>query len=72
MTPVLLAADSITVPSLSYSGMLPVLIVIGVAGLGVLIEAFVPQESRWGAQVAVALIGLVAALVAVVRVAGRS
>ena len=32
MTPVLLAADSITAPSLSYPGLLPVLIVIG-AGL---------------------------------------
>ena len=72
MTPVLLAADSITAPSLSYSGLLPVLIVISAAALGVLVEAFVPAESRWGAQVGVALVGLLAALVALVAVAGKS
>ena len=72
MTPVLLAADSIQAPSLSYSGLLPVLIVIGAASVGVLVEAFVPQESRWAAQTTVALGGLVAALVAVAVVAGTS
>jgi NADH-quinone oxidoreductase subunit N len=72
VTPVLLAADSITAPSLSYSGLLPVLIVISAAALGVLVEAFVPAESRWGAQVGVALVGLLAALVALVAVAGKS
>src|SRR6185312_8011483 len=66
VTPVLLAADSITAPSLSYSGLLPVLIVISAAALGVLVEAFVPAESRWAAQVGVALVGLLAALVALV------
>ena len=72
MTPVLLAADSIQAPSLSYSGLLPVLIVIGVACVGVLVEAFVPQESRWAAQTTITLGGLVAALVAVAVVAGTS
>jgi NADH-quinone oxidoreductase subunit N len=72
VTPVLLAADSIQAPSLSYSGLLPVLIVIGVACVGVLVEAFVPQESRWAAQTTITLGGLVAALVAVAVVAGTS
>jgi NADH-quinone oxidoreductase subunit N len=69
---VLLAADSIQTPSLSYSGLLPVLIVLAAASLGVLVEAFVPEPSRWAAQTGVALVGLVAALVSVVVVAGTS
>jgi NADH-quinone oxidoreductase subunit N len=69
---VLSAADSIQTPSISYSGLLPVLIVLGAASLGVLVEAFVPAESRWVAQTAVAIIGLVAALVSVVVVAGTN
>jgi NADH-quinone oxidoreductase subunit N len=72
VTPVLLAADSIQAPSLSYSGLLPVLIVLGAAAVGVLVEAFVPEQSRWAAQTVVALAGLIAALVAVAVVAGTS
>jgi len=72
VTPMVLAAGPITAPSLSYSGLLPVLIVLGAAAAGVLVEAFVPRESRWAAQVAVAVVGLIAALVAVVAVAGKS
>jgi NADH-quinone oxidoreductase subunit N len=72
VTPVLLAAGSIQAPSISYSGLLPVLIVLGAACVGVLVEAFVPQASRWAAQTAVALVGLVAALVAVAVAAGTS
>jgi NADH-quinone oxidoreductase subunit N len=69
---VLLAADTIPTPSISYSGLLPVLIVLGAACVGVLIEAFLPEESRWAAQTGVALAGLIAALVAVVVVAGKN
>jgi NADH-quinone oxidoreductase subunit N len=72
VTPVLLAADSIQAPSISYSGLLPILIVVSVACLGVLIEAFVPQWARWATQTAVAVIGLLAALVAVAMAAGTS
>ncbi|HEX8931083.1 MAG TPA: NADH-quinone oxidoreductase subunit N, partial [Actinomycetota bacterium] len=72
MTPVLLAADSIQAPSISYSGLLPVLILLGAACLGVLVEAFVPPDSRWAAQTTVAVVGLVAALVAVALAAGTS
>jgi NADH-quinone oxidoreductase subunit N len=69
---VLLAADSIQTPSISYSGLLPVLIVVAAASVGVLVEAFVPEASRWGAQTGVALVGLVAALISVVVVAGTN
>ena len=68
----LLAADGVQTPSISYSGLSPVLIVLGVACLGVLVEAFVPRAGRWAAQVGLAILGLAAALVAVVLVAGRS
>ncbi len=57
-----------TVPSIEYSLLSPVLIVFGVATLGVLIEAFLPRGPRYVVQVLVALTGLVAALVALVGI----
>ena len=69
---VLLAADGVTTPSIHYSGLLPVLIVLAVACLGVLVEAFVGQESRWAVQTALAVLGLGGALVATVVAAGTS
>ena len=68
----LLAAATVQTPSISYTGLSPILIVLGAACVGVLVEAFVPRGSRWAAQTGVALLGLAAALVAVVLVAGRS
>jgi NADH-quinone oxidoreductase subunit N len=49
----------------SYFAVMPMLVVFGAAMVGVLVEAFVPRRSRYAAQVAVALAGLLAALVAV-------
>jgi len=69
---VLLAAESIQAPSISYAGLSPVLIMLGTACVGVLVEAFVPQPSRWATQTGIALLGLVSALVAVVVVAGTT
>jgi NADH-quinone oxidoreductase subunit N len=68
----ILAAAAVQTPAISYSGMSPVLIVLGAACVGVLVEAIVPRGSRFAVQVGVALLGLAAALVAVVAVAGRS
>ena len=65
-------AQDVTAPSISYSGLAPVLIVLGVASAGVLVEALLPRSARWGAQVVLAVGGLAAALVAVVLLAGRS
>jgi NADH-quinone oxidoreductase subunit N len=67
-----LAADSVTAPSISYSGLSPILIVLGAASVGVLIEALLPQAARWGAQLVVSIGGLAAALLAVVLLAGRN
>jgi NADH-quinone oxidoreductase subunit N len=56
-------------PSIEYFLLCPMLIVFGVAVAGVLVEAFLPRRIRYGAQVALALGGLIAAFVAVVVVA---
>jgi NADH-quinone oxidoreductase subunit N len=55
-------------PSVEYFLLCPMLIVFGVAVAGVLVEAFVPRRIRYGAQVTLALGGLVAAFIAVVAV----
>ncbi|MGV0814270.1 NADH-quinone oxidoreductase subunit NuoN [Mycolicibacterium boenickei] len=56
-------------PSIEYGLLSPMLIVFGVAVAGVLVEAFLPRPARYGVQVALALGGLVAAVVAVVLLA---
>ena len=62
----------IPAPSIAYGPLAPILIVLGVATLGVLVEAFVPRHARRSTQAAIAVAGLVAALVAVIRLAGTS
>ena len=56
-------------PSIEYFLLCPMLIVFGVAVVGVLVEAFLPRRSRYVAQVTIALAGLVAAFVAIIEVA---
>jgi NADH-quinone oxidoreductase subunit N len=56
-------------PSIEYSLLSPMLIVFGVGVAGVLVEAFLPRTARYRVQVALALGGLVAAVVAVVLLA---
>ncbi len=55
-------------PSIEYFLLCPTLIVFGVAVVGMLAEAFLPRRIRYGAQVTLALAGLVAAFVAVIAV----
>ena len=52
-------------PHVEYSLLLPMLIVFGVAVAGVLVEAFLSRRFRYGAQVVLAIGGLIAAFVAV-------
>lgn len=59
----------IPAPKVEYFELSPMLIVFGIAVLGVLVEAFVPRRFRYITQVALSLAGLVAALVAVISVA---
>ncbi|MET3961352.1 NADH-quinone oxidoreductase subunit N [Marmoricola sp. OAE513] len=57
-----------TAPHIEYDKLSPILIVLGVAVLGVLVEAAVPRARRYVVQVALAAAGIVAALVATVIV----
>jgi NADH-quinone oxidoreductase subunit N len=59
------AAVTFTPPTVDYAAVSPMLIVFGVALVGVLVEAFAPRRSRFVAQVALASVGLVAAIAAV-------
>jgi NADH-quinone oxidoreductase subunit N len=59
---------TIEAPSIEYGQLSPLLIVLGVAVAGVLVEAFLPRRARYGTQLALALGGQVAALAAVVWV----
>jgi NADH-quinone oxidoreductase subunit N len=56
----------VKLPSIDYGALLPMLILFGVACLGVLIEALVPRRSRNAVQLTLALLAMVAAFVAVV------
>jgi len=56
-------------PNVEYGLLSPMLIVFGVAVVGVLVEAFLPRASRYAAQLVLALGGLAAAFVAVVALA---
>ncbi|MET0795974.1 MAG: NADH-quinone oxidoreductase subunit NuoN, partial [Rhodococcus sp. (in: high G+C Gram-positive bacteria)] len=57
-------------PSIEYSLLSPMLIVFGVAVLGVLIEAFAPRRIRYPVQLVLGVAGLAAAFVAVLLLAG--
>ncbi|MCT7661032.1 NADH-quinone oxidoreductase subunit NuoN [Mycobacterium deserti] len=56
-------------PTVEYGLLSPMLIVFGVAIAGVLVEAFLPRTSRYGAQLVLSLGGLAAAVAAVVVLA---
>ena len=62
--------QDIVSPQIAYGPLLPILIVLAAATVGVLVEAFAPASRRRLVQVVVAVLGLAAALVAVVRLAG--
>ncbi|MFF4079487.1 NADH-quinone oxidoreductase subunit NuoN [Streptomyces sp. NPDC087218] len=56
-------------PVIEYTQLMPVLIVIGVAVLGVLVEAFVPRRARHYTQVFLTVVALAAAFAAVIGLA---
>ena len=58
-------------PSIEYGKLSPILIVLGVAVVGVLVEAFVGRRWRHETQLVLAIAGLVVAFVAVVALAGE-
>lgn len=57
-----------TAPHIEYSLVSPILIMLGVAVLGVLVEAAVPRPRRFVVQLVIALAGVIAALAAAVYV----
>src|SRR6201991_3594439 len=60
---------TVPTPNVEYGLLSPMLIVIGVAVVGVLVEAFLPRQQRYAAQLVLSLGGLAAAFVAVVALA---
>ena len=58
---------NVTPPSVEYWLLLPMLIVFGIAVIGVLVEAFLPRGARYRVQLVLAIGGQLAALVAVVK-----
>jgi NADH-quinone oxidoreductase subunit N len=65
-----LLAATVPAPSVEYHALAPMLVVFGVAVAGVIAEAFLPRSWRYPVQLMLALGGLVAALVAVIALAG--
>jgi len=55
--------DPITAPPISFSQTAPMLIVLGGAVLGILLEAFLPRRLRYPVQVGLAVVAVTAALV---------
>jgi NADH-quinone oxidoreductase subunit N len=56
----------INAPQIDYPAILPVLILLGAACLGVLFEAFLPKYNRWTAQVTLSLLAIVGAGIALI------
>src|SRR5262245_9716226 len=67
-----LAQEVVKLPLINYAALSPILILLGAACAGVLVEAFVPRELRARVQLTLSLAGLVAALLMVVRMAGTT
>ncbi|GIF65414.1 NADH-quinone oxidoreductase subunit N [Asanoa ishikariensis] len=57
---------TIKFPDFDYAAIAPILIVFGVAAIGILVEAFVPKRGRYLTQLVLALTGLVAALIVLI------
>lgn len=64
------AQDVLPTPSIEYGELSPMLIVFGVAVVGVLVEAFAPARLRYRIHLVLTFGGLVAAFVAVVALTG--
>jgi NADH-quinone oxidoreductase subunit N len=64
------ATPTIDTPSVAYSALSPIFIVLGAALLGVLVEAIVPRRERFNTQLVVTIAGLVGAFVAVIALHG--
>ena len=61
---ILAQAQQVQAPAIDYGAVAPVLVVLGAACAGVLVEAFFPRHQRWPVQVTLTLLALAAAGVA--------
>lgn len=61
--------DKITAPDIEYAQLAPVLIVVGAAVIGILVEAFVPRKARYHSQLFLSVVALAASFAAVVALA---
>ena len=64
--------DTFSPPDLEYGYLLPLIVIFGVALLGVLVEAFVPRRARYGSQVFLTIAAVLVAGVFTVGLAGQS
>ena len=55
---ILAQAQQVEAPAIDYGAVAPVLVVLGAACAGVLVEAFFPRHQRWPVQVALTLLAL--------------
>ncbi|ACU40466.1 NADH-quinone oxidoreductase subunit NuoN [Actinosynnema pretiosum subsp. pretiosum] len=61
MTTILAQVERLTVPEIDYGAVAPVLVILGAACVSVLLEAFLPKQSRWPAQVVLTVLALAGA-----------
>jgi NADH-quinone oxidoreductase subunit N len=64
-----LGAGELQAPKIEYGQLSPTLIVLGAAVVGIVLEAFLPRKWRYGAQLALAALGLASAFAAVLGLA---
>ena len=72
MSTVIVAEETLKLPHLDYAALAPMLILFGVACLGVVVEAALPRGQRHRVQLPLALAGLAAALLTIVKLAGST
>ena len=63
-------AAEFTAPKVEYLELAPMLIVFGVAVIGVLVEAFLPRGARYYAQIVLSVVGYAAAFAMTLRLVG--
>jgi NADH-quinone oxidoreductase subunit N len=67
----ILADTTLQLPTLDYAALGPMLILFGVASIGVLVEAAVPRAYRIRVQLPLAILGLLVALAMLIEQAGK-
>ncbi|MER7700024.1 MULTISPECIES: NADH-quinone oxidoreductase subunit NuoN [unclassified Streptomyces] len=61
--------SSFTAPEIEYTQLMPVLIIVGAAVLGILVEAFVPRRARYHTQLFLTVVAVAASFAAIVGLA---